>query len=155
MKFSTREDIEAPIQTVFEMLCDFEKFERAAMRRGAEVQRTDSLTAPGVGASWDIRFMLRGKDREMSMSIVTFQPPEHMVVALSSSGVTGSMEFELIALSRRRTRILIGLELRPQTLPARLLIQSLKLTKTSLNKKYKERIATYIEDMEDRLRGTT
>ena len=56
MKFSTNEDVEAPIDAVFEMLCDFESFERAAMRRGAEVQRVDQLVAPGVGMIWDAVF---------------------------------------------------------------------------------------------------
>ena len=37
MKFSTKEDIDAPIDAVFDMLCEFDQFERAAMRRGAEV----------------------------------------------------------------------------------------------------------------------
>jgi len=63
MKFSTKEDIEAPIDVVFEMLCDFEMFERGAMRRSAEVQWTDIKTVRGVGMTWSAMFNLRGKRR--------------------------------------------------------------------------------------------
>ena len=56
MKFSTKEDIDAPIDAVFEMLCEFDQFERAAMRRGAEVQRVDQLAEPGVGMLWEAAF---------------------------------------------------------------------------------------------------
>jgi|TARA_B110000879_G_C10941741_1_gene420139 hypothetical protein len=65
MKFSTKDDIDAPIDVVFQMLCDFETFERAAMRLGAEVQRTDTKSTPGVGTAWRGTFSMRGKRRQV------------------------------------------------------------------------------------------
>jgi len=42
------------------------------------------------------------------------------------------------------------LDVRPKTLPARLLMQSAKLTRNTLNKRYKTRIGHFAEDLEDR-----
>ena len=150
MKFSTKEDIEAPIDAVFEMLCDFEGFERSAMRRGAEVQRVDSLTAPGVGMMWNAVFEMRGKRRDLQIEMVTFDRPNDMVLESTSPGLIGQMSFELMALSRSRTRINVELEVKPLTLSARLLVQSMKLAKTSLTKKYKLRVGEYAKGMEER-----
>lgn len=150
MKFSTNEDLEAPIDAVFDMLCDFEVFERSAMRRGAEVQRTDQLKAPGVGMMWDAVFELRGKRREVQVEMVTFERPNEIVLETTSPGMVGAMTFELIGLSRARTRVKIELEIKPLNLSARLLVQSLKLAKNSLTKKYKLRIAEFARNMEDR-----
>ena len=41
MKLSTREDIEAPIGTVFDAVTDFDGFERQLLRRGVDVTRDD------------------------------------------------------------------------------------------------------------------
>ena len=150
MKFSTREDIEAPIDSVFEMLCDFEGFERSAMRRGAEVQRVDRLTAPGVGMMWQTVFDMRGKRREMQVEMVTFDRPNDIIVESTSPGLVGQMSFELMALSRNRTRLNVALEVKPLTLSARLLVQSMKLAKASLTRKYKLRIEEYAKGMEER-----
>ncbi|AXI44988.1 hypothetical protein C1J03_02435 [Sulfitobacter sp. SK012] len=154
MKFSTKEDIEAPIDVVFEMLCDFETFERSAMRRGAEVGRVDNLSKPSVGMTWDAKFDLRGKRRELQLEMVTFDRPTEMVLESRSQGLLGTMSMELMALSRNRTRILVALDLKPLNLSARLLVQSLKLAKKSLTKKYKLRVAEFVKTMEERYQKT-
>lgn len=154
MKFSTNEDIEAPIEAVFDMLSDFEHFERAAVRRGAEVQRVDEMTVPGPGMTWDAVFELRGKRRELQLEMVTYDRPNEMVLESTSPGMLGQMSFELIALSRGRTRVKVELEVKPLNLSARLLVQSLKLAKKKLAQRYKLRIAEYAKGMEDRYRQT-
>ena len=154
MKFSTKEDIEAPVDAVFDMLCDFESFERSAMRRGADVQRLDELTAPGVGMTWHAVFQLRGKSREIELEMVTFERPHEIVLESTSPGLIGEMGFELMALSRGRTRVTVEMEVKPLNLSARLLVQSLKLAKGSLTRKYKMRIAEYAKGMEERYSRT-
>lgn len=150
MKFSTKEDIDAPIDAVFDMLCEFDTFERAAMRRGAEVQRVDNLSTPATGMKWQAAFDMRGKRREIQIDMTKFERPTEMKLATTSPGLTGDMMFELMALSRSRTRIIVTLEVKPQNLSARLLVQSLKLAKTSLTKKYKQRVGEYTKSMEER-----
>jgi uncharacterized protein YndB with AHSA1/START domain len=153
MKFSTREDIDAPIDHVFDMLCEFDQYERAAMRRGVEIRRRAEPETAGLGTAWDTRFVMRGKEREMTLEITGLKPPEEIVVGLASRAFEGTVTFELIALSRNRTRLLVGFDIKPLTLPARLLLQSLKITKPKLDRRYKQRVSGYVQDMTERLAG--
>lgn len=150
MKFSTREDVEIPIDVAFEMLCDFDAFERAAMRRGADIQRKDALDEPGVGMQWQAKFEIRGKERDMLLQMTEFERPNVMGAFSKVSGleVTGQLEF--LALSRTRTRLSVMIDISPKTLSARLLVQSLKLAKTSLTKRFKQRVAEWGKGFEDR-----
>ena len=61
MDFSAREDIEAPIDFVFEQVTAFKAFERSIMRRGGDLQRLHDGDAPVVGTKWKVKFRLRGK----------------------------------------------------------------------------------------------
>ena len=60
------------------------------------------------------------------------------------------MTTELVALSKNRTRIMLSFDIKPLNLSARLLVQSLKLAKTSLTKKFKLRAAEYAKTLEER-----
>ena len=150
MKFSTKEDLEIPIDDVFEMLSDFDGFERAILRYGAEVSRTDKLGSVGVGMAWKARASVRGKKRDFVVILAEYDRPDQMRFDLTSKNMIGSFLVELVAMSRARTRMRVELDIRPQTLSARLLMQSAKLARNTLNRRYKTRIAHFSNDMEDR-----
>jgi hypothetical protein len=153
MQFTAKEDIEAPIDRVFATLSDFENYERAAMRRGAEVVRTDNLRAPGVGMSWQTQFKLRGRDRNVALKLVRLDAPQALQVDFASPSIEGEMVIDLLAMSRNRTRMTLAIELRPKTLSARLMVQSLKLARANITKRFALRVAEFAKDIEDRMRG--
>ena len=154
MKFSTREDIDAPIEQVFAAVSDFETFERQAIRRGADVTRVTDLPAPGVGMQWAASFVMRGRQRSLRLTTDRFEAPHLIAVRAESDGIESDFVVELIALSRSRTRMTVGLDLRPKNLSARLLVQSLKLAKNTLTKRFKLRVAEYARSLEERLRAS-
>jgi hypothetical protein len=60
------------------------------------------------------------------------------------------MVAELVALSRGRTRMTVTLVLQPRTLAARLMMQSLRLARNNLTKRFKVRLGEYAAEVEDR-----
>ncbi len=153
MQFSSKEDIEAPIDQVFRMLSEFERFERSVIRRGVELQRLTEGTEPAPGMAWQAQFTMRGKPRDLRVYLETYDPANVMRFKSESSGLDAFLEVELVPLSQRRTRMAIVLNLKPNNLSARLLIQSLKLAKTNLTKRFKLKVADYAKKLEDRHRG--
>jgi hypothetical protein len=153
MKFSKREDIEAPIQAVFEAVSDFHALERAALRRGIEVARLDDRADPAPGMAWAISAPIRGKRRDISLTLVEFAPGTGLAADAASGGITGHVTVDLVALSRSRTRMQFGLDLRASTLSARRLLQSMKLAKATLDRRFARRIADIAAEIERRHAG--
>ncbi len=150
MQFTTHQDIEAPIDHVFAQVSDFSGFERSVLRRGAEVKRVVDRPVPSAGMAWDVRFPMRGKNREMHIELADYDAPNLMAFQSVSQGLEGAMQVDLVALSRGRTRLSISVDLAPKTLSARLLVQSLKLARTNLNKRFNLKVAEYAKEIEER-----
>ena len=153
MKFSTRQDIEAPIEFVFLRATDFASFERQALRRGVEIERVDENEETCVGLQWSARFSFRGKPRRVQAELTDYEEPHRLFFQSVSGGVEANMEVELLPLSRQRTRVRLGLTLMPRTLPARLLVQSLKFAKNNLDDRFAKRVKLFGRDVEDRYPG--
>lgn len=150
MKFSAKEDIDVPIDQVFQMVTNFDAIERAALRRGAEVQRLDQMQKPGVGMRWKAAFRARGRMRELQIELTTYNPPQQVQFHSLAQGLETDLVIDLVEMSRNRTRLSMQLDLRPRSIPARLLVQSLKLARASLNEKFHKRLADYARDLETR-----
>ena len=140
MKFSSKEDIETPIDRVFEQLTNFEMFERAAIRRGVEIERERGIAQPVVGMAWKARFEMRGRSREARVELMHLDRPNTMRFDAIGKGVDGSFFIDLLPLSPRSTRMSVVLDIEPKTLSARLLIQSMKLAKTNLTKRFRKKV---------------
>lgn len=149
MHFETKEDTDSPIAETFAAVTDFESFERSAIRRGVEVHRNGDGTAP-EDLTWDVVFMFRGSERKMRLEILEYHAPNVVVFSATGSGMTGELRVDLMALSSQRTRMTMRLDLRPKTLAARLLVQSLKLARNKLNRKFRKRVAEFALLIEER-----
>ena len=68
----------------------------------------------------------------------------------TSQALTAEVAVELVALSRKRTRLQMTIDLKPQNLSARLLVQSLKLARGSIKRKFDKRMAGFARDIEQR-----
>jgi len=147
MKFSSKEDTETPIDRVFEQLTNFEMFERAAIRRGVEIERERDTAQPVVGMAWKARFEMRGRSREARVELMHLDRPNTMRFDAIGKGVDGSFFIDLLPLSPRSTRISVVLDIEPKTLSARLLIQSMKLAKTNLTKRFRKKVREFAKTL--------
>ncbi|WP_299948210.1 SRPBCC family protein [uncultured Ruegeria sp.] len=150
MQFSAQEDIEVPIDTVFTMVSDFERFERMALRRGIDVRRVSGSALPQAGTTWETEFKIRGKPRQITVEMTEFERPSLMRFQSSSKGMNGDTVVELLALSQRRTRFLVETSMGAKTLPARLLLQSLKLGQSRFRRQFQTRLSEFARELEER-----
>lgn len=153
MKFATKQDVEAPIAFVFRALADFESWERAAMRRGAEVARTDKLRQPGAGMSWRAHFPFRGKSRQLDARLLTLISPSKLGFSAQSLAIEADATFDLVEMSARRTRLHLSLDTTPRNLTARLFIQSLRLARARIDRKFAFRVAQLVAEIEEKYRA--
>lgn len=152
MKIASRHDIEAPPAFVFQTLTDFDSWERSAMRRGAEVARTDKLTALAAGMAWIVRFRFRGKDRRIAVKLVGLEAPSRLSFALEGTMFDANCVVDLMELGAKRTRMVVISEAKPRTLAARLIMQSLRLGRARVQRRVDRRIASIATEIGDRYR---
>ncbi|MFT7057545.1 MAG: carbon monoxide dehydrogenase subunit G [Pseudorhodobacter sp.] len=153
MKFTTKEDIEAPLAFVYSAISDFNYWERAAMRRGADVNRTDRLHKAGAGMGWKIDFQYRGKLRNLEVNLLEMIDEQRLAFSMLGKPANGTLSIDMAEMGPKRTRIRIAAEVKPNTLAARVFIQSLRLAKAKVNRKFELRFAQVAADIEDRYRA--
>jgi len=153
MDFSAREDIEAPIDFVFKQITNLASFERSIMRRGGDVVRLNGDDTALVGTKWDVKFRMRGKERQVDAEITQVDAPNAMTVGVTSSNVKGDMVAELVALSPGRTRLIVRVNATPKSIAAKVLFQSIRFARAKTDAQFKQMVANYAEDCEKRYKS--
>ncbi len=151
MKLATHHDIVAPVDTIFKVLSDSTRWERAAVRRGMTVNRTDGGRDLAVGAAWAVKASFRGKVRDLTIAVVDVTRPSQIVTEATSALFSANLSVDLIELSARKTRVSISVETKPNTLAARIMLQSAKLAKKSIKQRFDKRVGALLIDLAERI----
>ena len=147
MKLSTREDIEAPLDTVYDAVTDFDGFERRLLRRGVDVARDERFPIDAPGARWTAQFDWRGRLQNLDAELVTIDPGQGYAIEGKVSGVVCMSVVDLVPLSKSRTRMFVSIDLRPTTLSSRLFVHSLKLAKGTISRRFKARVSQFATEI--------
>jgi uncharacterized protein YndB with AHSA1/START domain len=150
MEFTAKDDLDVPIEAAFDLLSEYDVFERMAMRRGVEVRRHNPESPIGIGSKWDVDFEWRGKDVPMKAEITKFERPDFIEIEAVMPGMDVTVQFDLVALSKKRTRLHFKATSSAKTLPMRLLLQSLKLARSNIDKKMQDRVSLQCRNLEER-----
>ncbi|MFO1174820.1 MAG: SRPBCC family protein [Paracoccaceae bacterium] len=153
MRLVESADIEASVAEVFGALTDIGHFERLALRHGVILQRLDGARGMRPGAEWQLEFPFRGRLRAMTGRVDQMDDPRQMVLGGRSSGFEYRATLSLTALSRSSTRLWADLDVRPKSLTARILLQTLRLGRNRLRSRFAARLGAFAELLHNRIRS--
>lgn len=153
MRLVESADIDGSALDVFGALTDLHHFERLSLRHGVILHRLDGTGNLRPGAEWRIEFPFRGRLRELTSRVDALDDPRQMVLSGKSSGFQYRATLSLTALSRTTTRLWADLEVRPKSLAARILLQTLKLGRSRLRSRFAARLGALAELLQHRIKS--
>ncbi|NPD19878.1 SRPBCC family protein [Alterinioella nitratireducens] len=149
MKFETIEEVAAPQDYTFARFTDFTRYEGLARKYGADIRRVGGFTEVAEGATWRGTMQVRGKTRGVEAVVTRYAPPEAARIDTVVGGMNVVFEMRFEALGPDRIRLRAVAELQARTLAARLIIQSIKLTRKRVQAKINSRIVALANEYED------
>lgn len=147
MKLSTTQTFSQPPAQVFEALTDFEHFETLARGRGAQVTRRDPAGQIARGSVWTSVFDWRGRERRLTTTLAGWAPGQSLRFELTAKPIDGEFEIHLTPTASGGTEVETSLSLSPKTLPAKLAVQSLKLTRGRAQRRIANAIESLVMDV--------
>jgi carbon monoxide dehydrogenase subunit G len=152
MDFESKQDINAPADHVFAQLADFDFYESYAMRVGAQVERQDNFAKPQAGMRWHVKGHFRGKDRNLELMLDNYTPSDTLSYICKAKSINAVVKFDVIPLSPTETRLRAVVTVQAKGLSARIALQSAKLAKKTLDRKFDARMRDFANNIGEKCR---
>lgn len=144
MKFSTRIDFDKPVADLFDLVSDFDRLEHVLARQRATARRLDPSAHSGARLCWEITFKWRGQRRLLRVEVTGCDRPERVAMRGLSDALELVIDVQTLALSRARSRLILETDVRPRNMRTRLMLQTARLAKGQLDRRYERRVADFI-----------
>lgn len=148
MNLEATYDLDAPAEYIFKRITDYSDFEALLMGYGANFERLDNETSLSVGMKWAIDGVFRGKQRQVEVALTGLLQNELVSYQSESKDVNAAVDMKLHAISAKQTRFSVDLTPKANTISARLILQSAKLARKTLEKRINYRFADFCQRLE-------
>ncbi|MDO5705157.1 MAG: hypothetical protein Q4G49_08810, partial [Paracoccus sp. (in: a-proteobacteria)] len=85
--------------------------------------------------------------RELRLDVVRFDRPENVRIGGTSDPFDLIVDMTIVALSRVRSRLIFEVDLRPRNMKSRLLLQTARLGKAQLDRRFARRVGEFIDEL--------
>ncbi len=136
MKLHVTQDFRAPVETVFDRVADFARFEERARARGAEVLPL----ASEMGLGWCVLFDWHGMRHEVDLVIEEIERPTGYNARLATRGINGTGAISLDEVEVGLTRLSARFDLQATTFAGRLVMQTLGFARPALEARLSRRL---------------
>lgn len=143
MKLSSQNTVDASISDVFAAISDFDEFEAMLSERGTKIERCGDIAPPSVGAEWTARFKWHDRLYDVRSELISVDPGQGYAIESKGGGIVCMAVVDLQAMSTSQTRLFVSFDFMATTFASKLLLQTLRLTGPSLNRRLDKRVAAY------------
>ncbi|GLQ36374.1 hypothetical protein GCM10007939_26580 [Amylibacter marinus] len=150
MQLGAKQDLNVPADFLFSELTDYPAFEALLLAAGAHVERLDGLEDLAAGMSWLIEGHFRGKHRKVNIDLSDMHMNETLIYRSNSKDMSAEITLELIELSKEQTRLAVDVRPTANTISARLILQSAKLARKSIERRFNGRLDDFCTRIEDK-----
>lgn len=143
MKLASQRIVEAPIEDVYAAIMDFQAFEEMLSARGTKIERCGPLQPPEPGAQWAASFKWHDRSYDVQAELVSVDPGYGYAIDSHGNGITCMAVVDLQEASVTETKLFISFDFSARSFSSKLLLQTLRLTGPSLNRRLDKRVETF------------
>lgn len=143
MNLSATDRIAAPRDAVYRHYVDYQHMEALAEGRGAEITRKGGPAFDTL--AWDIRAPFRGRVWELSAFIAESVQAERVVVTSRGGSFGGSLTLTFADDEQGGTEVRSALTIGSNSIPAGVLLTSLRLAQGELQRRFESRMKGFAE----------
>lgn len=143
MKLSSQKIVEAPIAEVYGAILDFATFENMLSGRGTKITRTGSVAPPEQGAKWNACFKWHERAYDVDAELISVDQGNGYAIESKGNGITCMAVVDLQEASETETKLFVSFDFRATTFASKLLLQTLRLTGPSLNRRLDKRVEAF------------
>ena len=140
MRLASRTDIEAPAAGLYAALTNLDWLQDSARAAAVRLRRTDQGHGLVVGASWHSTLLWRGRERNAECTVERIEAPRSVRLGCRSGAYFCTIDLTLAPLSRKLTRMAVVVEVKPLSVRARLMLQTLRIGKSRLQARLDRRV---------------